>query len=105
MEAIYASLCTPRFEVLHANNSHSTQRYYSDSGFMRAFERNSIEEALRRYHFRFKSQYRCAVYISEDWGKYWLEKVADPEPDQEDFTITKRHADRNDPDCFRWLKR
>lgn len=105
MEAIYRNFPTPLFGIYRTDGSTASHRYYSDVGFMRLFQRNSIEDALRRYHIRFKSQYRCAVYISENWDKYWLEKITDREPDQEDFTITKRHADRNDPECFAWLTR
>jgi len=104
MENIYRSLSTPRFEVLHSNNSHSTQRYYSDSGFMRAFERNSIEDALSHFHSQFKSDYTCAVYIDENWRKYWLEKVDIPQAGQLDHTITKRRPVSKYPSCFSWLK-
>lgn len=104
MQPIDRALHVPRFEVHIRDGHYTTHCCTSDAGFMRMFERDSIEAALTRYHIRFKSQYRTAVYVGEDWKQYWLEKVKEPLPDQPDFTISIRRPRGEYPDGLTWLR-
>lgn len=100
MKPIYKTMPVPSFEVLCVNGRYSSQRFSSDAGFLRTFQRNSIEDALKRYHKRFKSYYRCVVYIDENRKQYWLRK----NDSAEGFTVSQDRLCWNDPREFYWLR-
>lgn len=100
MKSIYRTMVFPSFEVLCVNGRYSSRRFNSDASFVRTFQRNSIEDALKRYHIRFKSYYQCVVYIDENRKQHWLRKS----DCTEGFTIQRGGPTWDDPREFNWLR-
>lgn len=61
--------------------------FRSDAGFMSHFKSNSIEDALRHYHDRYKRSYLHAYYVDELGKKHRIENISNSEAGEPDFRI------------------